>query len=227
MTTKAAFYKGVRLFQNLQGWEPTPSSESARRTGVLRSLGEIVAESPNHFIDLSVLCAVRPVTASSPMDRQTTFNVLMDQVLDRLISVNAALGPVAWCQDDTQYGTVSGSHSAGSSVAVAHGALGGSWVTAANRYVLFRNPDTGAGFVAIIQSRTSGSVTCDLEEAITSSWEIWNVQLHYPSMRFVTMSRGTPNVPSGDYHRTGPQVEYQFEGKGRVVVATALQQDIG
>ena len=224
--TKAAFFKGIKLWQHFQGWTLSPSGEGGRRVGVGRTRGLVVPFSPNWLTSISAQCSIRPVTAVDDEDRQTAFNIGLSQMVDALILASTSLGPLTWCGDDAQVAAVNAGASAGSGVTVNHDAPGGGWVTAAGRHVLFRNPTTGAGFVAAISSRASGSITCDLESDVTTDWEIVSAHLYYAEAKFEAYSR-VFNGPSGDYHSTGGGIAYNFVTQSPVTIAAALQQDLG
>ena len=226
MTTRAAFWKGIRLHQDAQGMLPNPASVSGERDGVTRLFAKSVSGSPNWKVAIDVYTSVPEVTAYSDLNKQTTLMLRFQQQLSALIAASKAEGDLSWCQDDTQTADVTGSFS-GSAATVTHDTPGGSWTPTTNQLVLFRNPTTGAGFVTTIDGTGSGSVTVDLDEAITTAWDMVYVQSCYPTTRFVTHSPGAPQNGAGDYSRTGNAVTYSFLSTADVEISSLHTQDLG
>ena len=231
--TKAAYFKGERLHENLQTWKAAPTSMLGRLQGAYRLMGKLNPRSRNRFTELTVLTAVRPKSDTTYMDRQTRLNAALHQKHDSLLASSETLGPVSWTDDDTQAADISSSYSANASPQiVSHGSLGGSWTPVVGHYLLCRRPQTDqtpcAGFVAAITAVGSGTVSFIVTEAIDSNWEIRAVAQHYPEMAYDTFADGGGTNPSVDFVRTGPKVGYRFVGgeNSRIVIATALQQDL-
>lgn len=219
--TRAVYYKGVRLWQHLQWIDPNASRTGAsRKMGVTRTNGKLEPSSPNWIRDLSVYCQIDPVTALSGLTDPATLYASMLHEEARLIAVSKTVGSLAYVESLEQKADVSASFAAGSQV-VTHGALGGSWTPAASKYVLFRKPSSGLGFVALATAVNPGvSITATLTEAIDNTWDVVNVQLHWGNVEFERMVKGRPNKEEGlDNWRA--DVEYVFSGEADATLASA------
>lgn len=221
MSAPAFFYGGIRLADNAKGWRPSPSrGDQGQQQGVTRRYAYLLPDSPNWTHDLDVETDVAPVSARSGLDKRTTLAIDQSTIQADLMALSqSGLWDVSWCADDTRKGNVTGAFAAGVRD-VSHDALGGSWVTTAGDYLLLRNPTTGAGYCLQIQSRTAGTVRLSLPVAITTDWDIVDIQAFYPFMMFVRMDPGT--YPSGDpvADTFRPEAHYLFVGNARPVNAT-------
>ncbi len=102
---------------------------------------------------------------------------------------------------------------------MAIGAAGGGWVPAGGRYVLFRKPSTGAGFVTAIIGVGSGTLTADLAEDIDATWDVVDVRIAIPDVQYQSLDPGRPD--DGGHERWRPRVVYRFTGGGEPLIAAA------
>jgi hypothetical protein len=221
----ACFYGGIRLRDNVVGFWPTEQTTTEGfGSGLLRAYGSLNPDSPNVRIDVEVACELAPVAARSDLSRIAATEIDLAYLGRNLHRLAAdGLQFLSYCPDDAKVGAVTGGSYAAGVRTITHGALGGSWTTAAGRYVLLRNPTTGEGFVSAISARTAGDVTVTVPTgySVTSSWYLVDVCLAYPSTQFLRMSKGSP--PSGDpaagFWR--PDVRYYLVGVAEPLVASA------
>lgn len=216
---RRAYFKGVELVQHFQHWEPfadrgaTPSHQ-----GVTQTYEKLVPDSPCFKRgDLSVRCVLGPIDlADVPdgLDAETTVELALLQAEAFLIAQSKGLGTLSRAQEDDNGADVSGSYAAGlnRNVVLANGPA--SWTPVAGRLLLFRNPDTGAGFVTPIKTTPDAThVVVDLEAAIDTAWEVVEVQIALDGVRYLTM-RATPASETKN-QRWRPDVTYRFDaGEG-------------
>jgi len=230
---KAAYFKGERLHQNLQLWRIAPTANLGRLQGAYRLMGFANPRSRNWYTELTVVTAVRPAAGVAGMDPQTQLNAALLQKHDSLLAVSDTLGPVSWCEDDSQESDVSSVHAADPSpVPVSIGALGGGWVPTVGQYLLCRKPSSdqqpSPGFVALIEAVAPGLLTFIVQQDIDATWEVTAIQQHYPEMAYESWADGGGTSPATDFLRTGPVVAWRFVGgeDSRIVLAQTLQQDL-
>ena len=229
--TKAAFYKGQRLHEDLQTWRMSSTADLGRLAGAYRLFGYVNPRSRNRYNELTVATAIRPAVATSTLDRQTAMLLQIAQEHEALVTLSETLGPVSWTQDDTQVAAVTSSHSADPvAQTVSIGAAGGAWVPTAGAYLLCRAPSGTAaaspGFVAVITGTGVGTVDFVVDEDIDSSWEVRAVQMHYPEMAYDTYNDGGPPAPSVDWIRTGPTMAYRFVGGSGALLTISPDDEV-
>lgn len=216
---RAAYFKGVRLWQVFQDWYPWAArTGEGSHDGITQDFVYLNPESPNFLRDPVVECVIEPTEDHADLDTLSTLDVLCLDVETHLRRNAKSLGALSLCQDDERKANVGGSYAAGLRT-VAIGACGGGWVPAANRYVLFRKPSTGAGFVTAIVGTGSGTITADLAEAIDSTWDVVDVRIVIPDVQYQTLDPGRPD--DGGHECWRPKVVYRFLGGGEPLIAAA------
>lgn len=226
MANKVVYFKGVRLWENLKHWKPTPvRTGNTRKGGTSRRLGVLNPRSPNFFYEIMVHTDVKPVTVVSDLGYQETFNLQMLQEQAALIAVSQSLGDLSWCQDDTEYVTVSAVTMPGSYPGAGVWSYTGSGFTpAAGQYVLMRNPTTGAGFVTLLTSGGAGSAGGSVSEAVAVGWEMVKIRFYFPNTAFVTMGGWETALQAEDRHAF--DVVYSFESTSHAVYASGYAMDL-
>jgi hypothetical protein len=234
MRRKAAYFKGVRLWQNAQSFPPPQTSGNAGRvTGVTRQFGRLQDEgSPNFFLDLEVPCSIRPPqNVHADMDDQDAHNIELHECVGNLIfqSMPALpLGDLSWCPDDTHTADVlNGPYPPGQDVAVGITAPG--WTPVTGRLVLLRDPtqNGGDGFCAKIKATDGASViSVDTPREVGVGWEVIDVTMFYPSCKYERQAFSAPNIGGGDRHRTGTGATYSFTGAAYPVIPDDFVRDI-
>lgn len=226
MGSKVAFFNGHRLWQDLKHWKPTPvRAGPARKMGLARRLGTLNAKSPNYFYEVSVHTSVHPVTAVSDLGRQETFNLQLLQVMENLIEASTEPGYLSWCQDNTEYVTVSGVTPPGSYPgAGAFTYTGAGFVPAAGQDVLFRDPTSGAGFCARLTAGGAGSGAAPFAEAVAIGWQVVLVRYYFPTACFVTLGGWDTATQAEDRHAF--DVTYQFEAAAHSVYRPSYLMDL-
>jgi hypothetical protein len=220
---RAAFFKGVWLWEvceRVDGWAKRGGSmehEGVRQRNKLAN-----PQSPNFDREVKVPCSIElrdeDSVASYELGTAIT-NTLLD-VEDRLRDVAGSAGDLTYCEDKDRVAAVAGAESAGSNVVVDIGTPGGGWVPAAGQLVLFRNPTTNAGFHSVIGAVGGSSITCDLEQDLSSAWEVLRVDRVFPECVYQTMDGGEPRDES-DPERDRKEVTYTFDCFGDPVVPSA------
>ena len=115
--SKAVYFKGVRLWQHLRYW-----NAYANRTGEMAFQGvkqagiHLNPESPNFNREITVHTTIEPVTAIDDLSQQATVHAAILQKEVGLLAVSDSLGDLAWVEDITQKGSVSGAETAGAGV---------------------------------------------------------------------------------------------------------------
>lgn len=228
MANKVVYFKGVRLWENLKHWKPTPvRSGSTRKGGTSRRLGKLNARSPNYFYEIAVHTDVKPIsTPITGLGYQETFNLAMLQVQKDLIEVSTSLGDLSWCQDDTEYVTLTGVTGVpgGYPGAGTWTYAGAGFVPAAGQYVLLRDPTSGEGFVTLLTSGGAGSAGGTLNEAVASGWEMILIRFFFPSTAYVTMGGWDTANQAEDRHAF--DVSYAFESEAHAVYPAAYLLDL-
>lgn len=220
---RAAYFKGVRLWEALQempAWASRTGEKS--HSGVRQRNQAANPQSPNFERPVEVRCVVEPRTVDAVSGYETGTaieNTLLD-VEDRLRDVSTTAGDLCFCEDNTRKADISGNETAGANVVVNHGTVGGGWTPATGELVLFRNPSTGAGFYAVIEATGAGTVTCDLDENLTSSWDMVRVERVYPEAVYERMMKGGVRDES-DPELDAPDVKYYFTVYGDPVVPSS------
>ena len=220
---RAAYYKGVRLWEALQEMPPwAQRTGSMDHEGVRQRNKKANPQSPNFERSIKVRCVVEERSENAVAGYRTGVsieNTLLD-VEDRLRDVATSDGWLAYCDEHTKQAAVSGNETAGSNVEVAIGATGGGWVPAAGELVLFRNPVSNAGFVTTILSVGAGTIFADLEEALTSSWDVVRVDRAFPDCVYVSMDGGAARDES-DPELDRKEVTYTFACYGDPLIPSA------
>jgi len=230
MGNKVVYFKGVRLWENLKHWKPTPvRSGSTRKGGTSRRLGVLNARSPNFFYEISVHTDVKPVALMGggiDLGYQEIFNLQMLQVEKDLIQVSQSLGDLSWCQDDAEVVTLTGvTTTPGSYPGAGIWTYTGSGFTpAAGQYVLLRDPTSGEGFVTLLTSGGGGNAGGTLQQAIASGWEMIHVRFYFPDTAFVTMGGWETATQAEDRHSF--DVSYAFESEAHAVSRATYLQDL-
>jgi hypothetical protein len=189
MGNKVAYFNGIRLWENLKHWKPTPSrSGQTRKIGTSRRRGRLNPASPNYFYDIAVHTDVKPVTAVSDLGRQESFNLQMLHVQKSLIEASRSLGYLSWCQDSDEYVTIDAITNPGSFPGAGTGTFTGAGFTpAVGQHVLFRNASTGEGFCAELTAAGAGTFGAVFEQTVSIGWEIRLVRYYFPDVAFVTV----------------------------------------
>lgn len=229
-TQRAAYFKGVRLWQWLQ--EPEPWAQRSvlhTHDGLAQTYVTYVPDNPNFSREVKVDTVVAYAAATSDLSPITSVeHVLLDVEAD-LIANAAGEGPLCICDDPARTAAVGGTTAGdGTAKVVAHGAAGGSWTRTVNRYVLCRNPATGAGFYSIISAvdsvGTDVTIVIPNGTTITNAWDLVDVQTVYPYASYTRMHGGAArqsNVDSAEADQWRAEVSYWFNVRGAVVMASA------
>lgn len=229
-TQRAAYFKGVRLWQWLQ--EPEPwAQRTVEQThdGIGQSHVTRTSNSPNFDREIKIETAIDYAAATSDLSPLTSFeHVLLDVEAD-LIAVATSEGPLCICDDPARKANVTNGPyvGAGAVQVVTYDATGGSWTPTANRYCLCRNASSGAGFYSIISAvvaATSLSIVIPTGTTVTTAWDVVDVQTVYPYATYRRMHGGSAVASGADsaeasQWRSG--VTYYFGHRGSVVMATA------
>lgn len=220
---RAAYYKGVRLWECLQempAWATRTGEKD--HSGVKQRNKKANPQSPNYERPCEVRCVVetRSEDAVSGYRTGTAIeNTLLD-VEDRLRDVSTTAGDLCFCEDHERAAAISGNETAGSNVVVNHGTPGGGWTPAVGELVLFRNPSTGEGFYEIIEAVGAGTVTCDIDSNLTSSWDMVRVERVFPQAVYERMTKARVRDES-DPELDCREVTYTFTIYGDPVLPAA------
>jgi hypothetical protein len=189
---RAAFFKGVRLWEALQEM-PAFASRTGEKahSGVRQRNQKANPQSPNFERPCDVRCVVevRVEDIAPGYETGTVIENTLHDIEDRLQDASFTAGDLCFCEDDGRVATITNSETAGPNVEVEHGTPGEGWVLAVGELVLFRNPTTGAGFHARIEAVGSGTVTCDLEQDLSSAWRMVRVERVLPEAVYERMSK--------------------------------------
>ena len=219
MGTRACYFKGVRLWEVFQDWYPWASrTGEGGHDGITQDWVYLNPESPNFLRDPVVECVIEPIEDHGDLDTLATMDVICLDVETHLRQNAKSLGHLSYCLDDDRKANVAGSYAAGLRV-VAIGAAGGGWVPAGGRYVLFRKPSSGAGFVTQIIGTGTGTITAMLAEDIDATWDVVDVRIAIPDVQYQTLDPGRPD--DGGHERWRPRVVYRFTGGGKPLIAAA------
>jgi hypothetical protein len=227
-TKRAAYFKGVRLWEWLQEYEPwaqrttSGTVEGVKQTHLYRN-----ADSPNFDrSDFRVETVVEYMEAHSDLATLTTMeHALLDTEID-LIANATSEGYLSICDDPGRKVTVTGGTLTGDDAVVQHSAPAGGWTRTAGRYVLCRLPSSGVGFVTDIDAVDSGGanrLTLDIASGVTmtTSWEIVDVQTCWQYATFLRMHGGSARQ-SGPDSVMGAQwrrdVTYYFAVRGGTLI---------
>jgi hypothetical protein len=224
---KFAFFKGLRLYHSLVEMDDPITMDVPRIVGLTRKLGKSRPDSPSATYNLSVRCWWDPQAAVAEEDTQTAFNIATTSMKKDLIDASQETGPLSWVRDSTRKGDVDEVVSVSGLQAVDLTGLGGSWTPTAGRYILFRDPDSGEGFVVPIVSWSSPAVTVNipvLSAYPDTTWEVYDVQFYYPQVSFKGMVKGGAPSPLDNWR---PSVIYSFESsEEHPQIPTALRPDL-
>lgn len=217
MGNKVAYFNGIRLWENLKHWKPTPArSGSTRKTGTSRKRGRLMPHSPNFFYDIVVNTDVKPVTAVSDLGRQESFNLQMLQVQKTLIDASAEVGYLSWCQDSDEYVTVATATNPGSFPGAGTGTFtGAGFVPAVGQHVLLRNASTGVGFCTELTAAGAGTFGASFVSAVSAAWEMRLVRYYFPDTAFVTVGGWDTASQAEDRHAFN--VAYYFESESHPI----------
>lgn len=220
---RAAYFKGVRLWEALQEMPAWAARTGAKDyEGVRQRNKGANPQSPNYERACDVRCVVeeRAPNAVSLYETGTAIeNTLLD-VEDRLRDVSTTAGDLCFCEDNARKADVSGNETAGTAVVVGHGTPGAGWTPAVGELVLFRNPSSGAGFHSTITAVGAGTVTCDLDANLTSSWDMVRVERVFPDAVYERMTKAGVRDES-DPELDCREVIYTFTIYGDPVLPTA------
>lgn len=209
---RTAYFKGVWLWEVLQdmpGWAMRTGAKD--HEGVRQRNKASNPQSPNFERPIKVRCSIelRDLDAVSGYEIGTAIeNTLLD-VEDRLRDVATTEGDLCFCENNERKAAISGAETAGANVVVNHGTAGGGWVPAVGHLVLFRNPITNAGFYSVIEGVGSGTMTCDLDEDLSSDWEVLRVERVFPSCTYDSMDGGQAR-DDNDPERDRDEITYSF-----------------
>ena len=227
---RAAYFKGVRLWQWLQepeAWAQRTVEQA--HDGIGQSHVTRTANSPNFDREAKIDCIVAYTTATSDLATLTTFEHVLNDVEADLITNSTGEGCLTICDDPARKAnvTVGPYVGAGAVQVVTYDTIGGSWTPTVNRYCLCRNPSSGAGFYSIISAvvaSTSLSIVIPTGTTVTTAWDVVDVQTVYPYATYRRMHGGSARQ-SGIDSANGPQwradVSYYFGVRGATVMAAA------
>mgnify|MGYP001811874605 CR=1 FL=1 len=219
MGKRACYFKGVRLWEVFLDWYPWAArTGEGSHDGITQDWVYLNPESPNFLRDPVVECVIEPTEDHGDLDTLATMDVLCLDIETHLRSNAKSLGPLSVCLDDERKAGVGGTYPAGLAP-VAIGASGGGWVPAGGRYVLFRRPSTGDGFVTQIIGTGTGTITAELEEGIDATWDVVDVRIAIPDVQYQTLDPGRPD--DGGHECWRPRVTYRFQGGGEPLIAAA------
>lgn len=216
------YFKGCRLWERGEEWHSVPSrSDGSGALGARRKYATKSGHAPNWQREVVVTTIVEEVTAQADLDQHDTLDVIARRIEERLIALSQTPGDLARVADVSQRANVTGGpYSAGSGVVVSHDTPAGSWTPTAGRLVLFRNPSTRAGFVATISSTGSGTITCDLDEDVSTAWDVLPVVAVYPDVHFENVDPGRAELDRAT-DRWRPGLEFTFSSRSDSENATA------
>lgn len=221
---RAAYWKGVRLWEALQDFPDAFAERGGEleHEGVRQDWKLPNPQSANASRPLEVRCVVEERTADAAAGYETGTalqNTLHD--VERLLIANwTTPGPLCYCENHERKAAISGNEAAGANIVVNHGTPGGGWTPAVGEKVLFRKKTTGEGFTSAIEAVGAGTVTCDLESALTSDWEMVRVERILTEVVYLSMGR-SPARGADDPERDVPEVTYRLRGYGAAEYATA------
>lgn len=223
----AWFFGGIRLRDNGVRHRATYAGEVDTDGGVTRLLGTINPDSPNFRGAIEVVTEVAPNTAIATLDRVTSFEIMLAVLDQELRSYTwGALRPLARVGDDTKKAAVTAAGSATGVQDVTLGAIGGGWTPAAGEYVVVREVGGPDGFVAqILNVPVAGTLRLNATQVVTSAWEVYRAELHWPEAKYVTHDPGAP--PQGDpaanvFRGEGNPLSFSFVTKGEPTYALAF-----
>ncbi len=219
---RVAYFKGVQLWEHFQELEgPAERGELGQNLGIHQTWAVQFGDSPNFSRpELRVSCVVGPVEPYDDLPERATLDLVIAQVEAALVAGGATAGDLAIAYDAYRRAQVdnAGPYAAGTAVAVGHDGEQGGWIPAVGKYVLVRNPSTGAGWVSEIKGVASGQLNLDLEAQIDEDWEIVSVQIWYADVWYVRQAVGERD-PEQDAFRRG--VDYSFAGASNPITAAA------
>lgn len=211
---RGAYWQGIRLWEVFQKIDPwAQRTTDAAHQGVEQKYQTRNADSPNFGRQMQV----RTVVAADEDRREADapdWIALLIQLLDvekDLVALAAGTpqGDLCICYDVNRKADVSGAETAGTAVVVEYTGLSAGWVPTVGRYVLARNPTTGAGFASPITAVVANtSITIDLDVNLTNAWDLVDVQIVLPDCAYRTMNGGT--IDEWD-EKGSPDVTYEFD----------------
>lgn len=215
MTTRGAYWQGVRLWEVFQTIDPWATrTTDVLHLGVERQYAARNADSPNFTRPVRVRTVVEANKEGTvDIPAWVAIRIQLADVEKDLVAVaiDTPQGDLSITYDTARKADVTGGPYAGAGQVIAYSNLGGGWVPTAGRKVLVRNPATGAGFVADIDAVVAGtSITIDVPTgySVTSVFDIVDVQLIYPDCAYRSMDGGSPE----DWEEIGiPSVVYEFD----------------
>lgn len=228
-TQRAAYFKGVRLWEWFQEGDPwAQRTTMGVHEGLGRSWADRVPDSPNFDREIPIYCVVDQMAAESDLSGLTSIENVLHDVEADLIANSKTAGHLSICDDPERKADVTGGPYSGDAAVVAHGAVGGSWSRQAGRYVLARNPASGEGFVAPIQAvdASATDLTFDIPSgvSVTSAWDLVDVQRAYESCTYLRMHGGSARdsgMDSAEGDQWRATVTYFIACNGAVLMATA------
>lgn len=244
----AAFWKGVRCWQFAKCLRVQPQPGALQpKVGLDKVRARIDARSPNFVYQILVPCWMRAVDGDngvaslSGQGRQVTRQIYMGKTLEFFVDNAQALGQLAWVEDTSDVLAVAAGASGGTDVDVTYTAA--TYDPSAGDLVLFRNPNTGEGFVTTItlvgakppytmrvnlqrptvarNTSTGEPVMEDVD--ITTDWEILKVSYYYDKVAFSSMS--DPEVPTMVEDKTVLNCAYTFMAEAGIVYPASLSPD--
>lgn len=215
---RAAYWKGVRLFEALQeapAWaERTGSSD---HEGLHQTYKTSNPESPNLERPITVKTVVEERSEQvSTYEIQDSIENTLHAVEALLIANMTVLGPLSYAPNDLMRASITTGHTAGTAQVVVIAAAQGGWAPATGQMVLVRNASTGHGFTTTIT--VSGSnITLALipEDVGNSGWEMIFIVRSVASVQFQRMDGGKARG-ADDPQRDRNEVTYEFKGYGAV-----------
>ena len=222
MSKVAVFFGGVWLWQHAQRW-PTAvqRKDDVKHSGVGREWARSVPASPNFVREIPVETFIEPITATGDLTKQFTMEALLWQLEDQLVSLSKEGRTLAWQQDSSLKADVKVAMAPGSPATVLLENVSADWTIETSKYVLFRNPATGEGFVTLVAgwddpTETLSAVT---PVQVTPDWEVRPIQIHIDDTEFVRMDKGS--APQGSRGAFKRNVTYVFSATRNATFAPA------
>lgn len=226
---KVVYFNGVRLWEWLKHWKPTPTRGAPiRKTGVARKLSKQNPHSPNFTYEIAVHTSVRPVTAlaGTHLGRQETFNLQMLQTEQKLIEQSDGHGYLAWVQDNSWSITPTAVINPGSfpgTGTIQHG-VSPPYTPAVGNLILLRNPTTGDGFVSPILSLGTNEFQLSFAQSVSTSWRAMLVEFYFPEAVFENLQGWESASQAEDRHTFN--ATYLFTATAHLVYPSGYTVDL-
>lgn len=232
MGAKAFFWKGLKVLGTLMSWKPygIPLSP-AEKQGTSREMGELSVRSRNYLYDIKVKTNLSPRTTLDlgndlTIGPQGVMNLTFLQWQATAIGLSSTLGPLSWCEDVDEKLDVSGVVAPGAYPGVGTVSYAGAGFTPlAGMYVLLRDPESGEGFVTFVTGVGGGAITCVLDNAIDTDWDIVLIRFYYPNTAFRQVDGYETATQVDD--KWIPDLTTSFKSKSHPVYPTDYLIDLG